>query len=70
MKRIKANNLFQAAITYDTFHKKEQSGELNKELQERIEKKTAEVMAMIDKDAIMAKVDALLADFVKDVKEV
>lgn len=54
-KTIKAANLFEATITWDTFHKKEESGQFDEELQERIEKKTAEIMGRIDTAAMGGK---------------
>lgn len=66
--QIKLANLFEAAITWDTFHKKEQSGQLDKELQERIERKTAELESKIDKAAIMANIEKALNDYLASAK--
>ena len=41
--KIKPANLFQAVITYDTFHRKEKNGQNEKELQQRVEQKMQEI---------------------------
>lgn len=41
--QIKPGNLFQAVITYDTFHRKEETGQNEKELQQRVERKMHEI---------------------------